>query len=36
MLRKAIFLAIALCAAAANAAVMRDIPYAPENGKFGL
>ena len=36
MLRKAIFLTIALCAAAANAAVMRDIPYALENGKFGL
>ena len=48
MLRKAIFLAIALCAAAYGAAggrpsstaekvrVVRDIPYAPESGKFGL
>ena len=36
MLRKAIFLTLALCAAAAGAAVVRDIPYAPENGKFGL
>ena len=57
MLRKAIFLVIALCAAAWGHAalpvgaengragcpqpagkmrVVRDIPYAPENGKFGL
>ena len=32
--RKILFLTIALCAVAANAAVMRDIPYAPENGKL--
>lgn len=37
MLRKAIFLAIAFCSSAvAGAAVVRDIPYAPENGTFGL
>ena len=36
MLRRTIFLAVALCAVAAEAAVVRDIPYAPENGKFGL
>ena len=37
MLRKAIFLTIAVCMAAmAGAAVVCDIPYAPENGKFGL
>jgi len=36
MLRKAIFLTVAAGAAVAGAAVVRDIPYAPENGKFGL
>jgi len=36
MLRKAIFMTIAVCVAAAGAAVVRDIPYASENGKFGL
>ena len=36
MLRRAIFLTIAVWAAAAGAAVVRDIPYASVNGKFGL
>ena len=37
MLRKVIFLTVAVYAAAvASAAVVRDIPYASENGKFGL
>ena len=36
MLRKAMFIMIAASSAAAGAAVVRDIPYAPENGKFGL
>ena len=27
---------LSACAAAADASVVRDIPYAPENGKFGL
>ena len=37
MLRNAMFLTIAVCAAAvAGAAVVRDIPYAPANENFGL
>ena len=37
MLRTAMFLISAACAAAvAGASVVRDIAYAPENGKFGL
>ena len=37
MLRKVIFLTVVVYAAAvASAAVVRDIPYASENGKFGL
>ena len=36
MLRRAIFLTIAVWAAAAGAAAVRDIPYASVNGKFGL
>ena len=36
MLRKVMFLMAVACATANGAEIVRDIPYAPENGKFGL